>query len=184
MFTHDDSFELVKKFSRAIYCTPDTKLRDLGIEPLQVFMNLVQDELVELNHDESNAELYIQDEYTLVLTKPIFKFDIPISEIDTLESLADEICNFAKEQDEYTDGNGYDFIQQAGCDTTECGWYTLESSWEYSELDHKALLSFIKVQYGIQIEKATITKFNGTLSELCEVLTDRINRAILFQNSK
>lgn len=184
MFTHDDTIELVKKFSHALYCTPDTKLRDLGIEPLQVFTNLVRDELIEVSHDESNAELYIQDEHTLVLTKPIFKFDIPISEMDTLESLADEICNFATEQDEYTRENGYDFIQEAGCDSTECGWYTLESSWEYSKLDNKALRSFIKVQYGIQIEKAIITKFNGTLSELCEVLTDRINLAILSKNSK
>ena len=78
----------------------------------------MRDELVELRHDDSNTELDIQDEYTLVLTKPIFKFDIPISEIDTLESLADEICNFVTAQDEYTRENGYDFIQEAGCDTT------------------------------------------------------------------
>ncbi len=76
--------------------------------------------------------------------------------------------------------NGFDLIEKADCDDTENGWFTEDTSWEYCNIKISKFLIAIKDEYGIQIEKKAVSGFYGSVKELCESLTDRVNRALEF----
>ena len=128
-------------------------------------------------------ELVSNDNHTVTFIQPIVEFETPISEIITIGCLADELTEICKDE-EYPDKalNGFDLIESAKCDDTENGWFTEDTSWEYCKIDASGFIQTIKELFGVQIEKKAITGFHGSVKELCESLTDRINRALEFHN--
>lgn len=178
---YNDTLGLIIECSSAEYCTSDTNLVELGIDPIEIIKCLLFSDVIEIEiGGYGDFEITSDDDCTIVFSQPIAVFQTPISEITTLGILADELSQ------QYPDTalNGYDLIETAECDDTENGWFTEETSWEYSGIDASEFIKSIKEQYGVQIEKKAITGFNGSVRELCESLTDRINRALEFQKGK
>lgn len=178
---YNDTLDLIIECSSAEYCTPDTTLEELGIDPIEVIKSLLFSGDIELEiNGYDDFELTSDDDCTIVFSQPIVEFETPISEITTLGILADELSL------QYPDTalNGYDLIETAECNDTENGWFTEETSWEYSGINTREFFKTIKEKYGVEIEKKAITGFNGSIKELCNSLTNRINRAIQFQKKK
>lgn len=176
--------ELLIECSSAEYCTSDTYIEDLGIDPIIAVKNLLFDGYINLEvRGYDDFDLTSDDDRIVLFTQPIAEFETPISEITTLGRLADELMQICKDE-EYPDEelNGFDLIESAECDDTENGWFTEDTSWEYCKIDASKFIHIIKEEYGVQIEKKAITGFYGSVKELCESLTDRINRALKFQN--
>lgn len=162
---------------------PDALLSEMGINPLRVIDSQIRCGADDLNIN-SNFSLILQDDRVVVFSQPLFEFSKPIEEIQTLGDLANELSELKYEDGAFKFyGNEYDMIVDAGSDKVDFdSFYTIYNSWEYSNIDVKKFLQTLKDFYGIQIERRSITKFIGTLAELCESLTERINRAIDFKS--
>lgn len=183
---YNDTLDLIIECSSAEYCTSDTTLEELGIDPIEVIKSLLFSGDIELEIKGYDVfELTSDDNHTVMFTQPIVEFETPISEISTIGCLANELTQICMDENYYHQAfNGFNLIESAECDDTENGWFTEETSWEYSGIDASEFIKSIKEQYGVQIEKKAITGFNGSVRELCESLTDRINRALEFQKGK
>ena len=125
----------------------------------------------------------MEDDRLIVFSQPLFEFSKPIEEIQTLGELATELSELTDDDGVIVfEGNEYDIIADAGSFKVEFdSFYTIHNSWEYTKMEVSKFLQILKDSYGIQIERSAITKFNVTVEELCESLTERINRAIEFK---
>ena len=183
MITNKETLDLFISCSKATFCTPETLLSQLDINPLEVIDSQIRlgiDESLRITHKFS---LTVQNEKTVVFSQPLFELSRPIAEIQTLHELADELSELTNENGVIViDGNEYDMIAEVGMDKVDFDmFFTIYNSWEYSKVDVPKLLLTLKDSYGIQIERSAITKFNGTVEELCNALTKRINKSIDFK---
>lgn len=179
----DDVLNLINELSNAKYVTVDTDLVDLDIDPKEVIDDSIRANLFSLNLENNNFDIIItDDEPKIVLSIPLADLPISIDDIITIEDLAVDLCSIGDDVEDLNGLNQYDLIADAVAN--EDRFYTLQNSWEYTQIKASEFISTLKERYGIQIEKALINKFNGTVEELCESLTNRINRAIQFQNTK
>lgn len=180
MIKNKDILEILIACSKAKFCTPEELLSEIGIEPLEVI-----DSLIRCGADlsiNSDFSLVVDDGRHVVFTQPLFEFTKPIEEIQTLGDLAAELSGLTDEDGVIAfEGNEYDIIADAGSYKVDFdSFYTAHNSWEYTKIDVSKFLQTVKDSYGIQIERGAITKFYGTVEELCMSLTERINRAIEF----
>ncbi len=181
MITNNETLELLVSCSKAKFCTPDMLLSELGINPLDVIDSQIRCG-ADLNFN-SDFSLLVENDRIVVFSQPLFEFSKPIEEIQTLGDFANELSKLAVEDSVIVfGGNEYDMIADAGsCKADYDYLYTIYNSWEYSKIDVKKFILTLKASYGIQIERRAITKFYGTVEELCHALTERINRAIDFK---
>ena len=173
----EDVLELIKECSRVGYVTTDTLLDDLDIDPKDVIENVIRENLFTLNLDEKDYELQIDDDSTsITMTVSLANLPFKIDDIVTIEDLAYFLSGIKEDMVDMSYLNSYDLILDY--DNT---FFTLQNSAGCAKVDVPKFLKAVKERYGVQIEKASINKFNGTVEELCHSLTDRINRAIQFQ---
>lgn len=173
----EDVLELIKECSHVGYVTIDTSLDDLDLDPKDVIRNAIRDNLFTLNLHEKDYELHIDDDSaSITMTVSLSNLPFPIEDIVTIEDLAVFLSGMEEDIEEMSYLNNYDLILDYGNT-----FFTLQNSEYYAKVDASKFLKVVKERYGVQIEKASITKFNGTVEELCHSLTDRINRALKFQ---
>lgn len=127
--------------------------------------------------------LGLEGNRTVVFSQPLFELSKPYEGIQNISDLATELS-------ERTDENGcivferneYDIISDANYYKVDAPkFYTIYNSCGYAQIDVSKFLRTLKETYGIQIERKAITKFYGTVDELCQSLTERINRSIEFK---
>lgn len=173
----EDVLELIKECSSVRYVTTDTSLDDLDIDPKDVIENAIRENLFTLNLDEKDYDLQIDDDSTsIIMTVSLANLPFSIEDIVTIEDLADFLSGMEEDIEDMSDLNNYDLILDY-----YNTFFTLQNSEGCAKVDVHKFLKAVKERYGVQIEKASINKFNGTVEELCHSLTDRINRAIQFQ---
>lgn len=173
--------------SRAMFCTPDTSLSELGLKPMEIIEGQIRSSIDEL-HINSEFSLSLRGDKTVVFSQPIFEFSLPIDEIQNIQDLADELLQLSNEDGAVVfEGNVYDIIADFGISNTAISFesfFTKDNSWGYSKIDVSKFLHAIKERYGIQIERRAVTKFYGTIEELCTTLTQRINRVLELRKSQ